>query len=41
MISDSIDKDKITQHGVDAYEKMRKIRARILNDVYNKYGDDK
>jgi hypothetical protein len=36
MINDTIEKEKITENGMEWYEKMRKIRARILNDVYNR-----
>jgi hypothetical protein len=36
MINDTIDKEKITENGMEWYQKMRTIRARVLNDVYNR-----
>jgi hypothetical protein len=37
IINDDIKKDELTENGLDYYEKMRTIRARVLNDIYNKY----
>lgn len=37
LITQDIDESKITKHGEADLEKLKKLRARILNDVYNKY----
>ncbi|MDK2600585.1 hypothetical protein QO179_24130 [Bacillus stercoris] len=37
LIEDDIDKDKLSQEGLEYHNKMQKLRLRILNDVYNKY----
>lgn len=37
VINESISVDELTDNGMASYEKMRKIRGRILNDVYNHY----
>ena len=41
LLTDDFNKEEITEHGLTDYEKMRKIRARILNDVYKKYNQGK
>lgn len=37
LLDDDIDKDKLTSHGLDDYEEMKKIRGIILNVVLEKY----
>lgn len=37
LLTDEIDKDELTEHGLKDYEKLRKIRARILSDITDKY----
>lgn len=39
LITDDIDKEEMTKNTEEDYEKLRKIRARVLSDVYNKYKD--
>ena len=41
MIDNTIDEKKITESGKEWYEKMKKIRARVLHDIYKKYGNSK
>jgi hypothetical protein len=41
ILQDKIDKEKLTEYGLTDFEKYRKIRARILNDIYNKYKNSK
>lgn len=40
-IKDDFNEDDITKNGEAYYDKVRKIRARILNDVYNRYKEGK
>lgn len=37
VLTDDINKDLLTEKGLADYEKLRKIRARILSDVADKY----
>lgn len=37
LLTDDIDKDELTEHGLKDYEKLRKFRARILADITEKY----
>jgi hypothetical protein len=41
MIQDNFNEDDITGNGEPYYEKMKQIRARILNDVYGRYKEGK
>jgi hypothetical protein len=41
ILKDKIDKEKLTEYGLTDFEKYRKIRARILHDIYDKYGKSK
>lgn len=37
MLEDGIDKDKLTSHGLEDYERMVRIRERLLSYVLDKY----
>lgn len=37
MLEDDIDKDSLTSQGIDDYERMRKMRERLLSYVLDKY----
>lgn len=41
ILGDKIDTEKLTQYGLTDFEKYRKIRTRILHDIYNKYNESK
>lgn len=41
ILENEIDQEKLTSYGLTDFEKYRKIRARILNDIYKKYGKSK
>lgn len=41
MLGDDFKKENITENGLTNYEKMRKIRSRVLNGVYKKYKEGK
>lgn len=40
LISDDIDQDKLTEHGLTDYEQMRKIRGTILSTISDKHKKD-
>lgn len=35
LVNDKINKDELTLNGISDYERMRKLRHRILSDIYN------
>jgi hypothetical protein len=41
LLEDKIDEKKLTEYGLTDFEKYRKIRARILHDIYEKYNKSK
>lgn len=41
LIEDNFNRDEMTENGLAHYEKVRKLRARILGDIYKEYNIDK
>lgn len=37
LVGDEIDKDKLSEHGLNDYEQMKKIRGTILSEISNRY----
>jgi len=41
LVEEDVSEDKITENGLETYQKMKKIRARLLHDIYTNYKKDK